>query len=217
MKVKDRMSVDVLTVNLETYVSEASELMKENKVRRVPVMDEEKLVGIVTENDLYRVSPSTATTLSKNELNYLLAKLKIRDILPKNQQVVTVHAEDFIEVAARLMREHTISGLPVMEDGLLVGIITESDIFNALIDILGVKKKHTRIDIRTTERLGAMAEMTGIFARNQANILNTVVFYDQSQEDYKVIFRLEGEVQAALAELKSKYHVVSVVEMEPCK
>ena len=217
MRVKDRMTTNVLTVNLETSVNETSELMKQKKVRRVPVMQADQLVGIVTETDLYRAAPSSATTLSRNELNYLLAKLKIQDILEKGRTVITVQPDDFIEVAARLMREHTISGLPVLDQGKLVGIITETDIFDAFIDILGVKKQHTRVDIFVSEQIGGLAEVAGIVAQHQANILNSVVFFDQHRNEYKIILRLEGEAQAAIEALSGQYEIDLVTEMEAAK
>lgn len=108
MKVKDRMSGNVRTVQLESSLTDAFRIMKESNIRRLPVMDDTKLVGIVTLSDLNRASPSSATSLSMHELNYLLAKIKIKDILPKKMKLLTVSSESFIETAARIMRQHTV-------------------------------------------------------------------------------------------------------------
>lgn len=192
MKVKNRMSENPLTVTLDTSIHEAMNLMKTNNIRRLPVVEKNKVVGIVTIVDLNQASPSSATTLSKHELKYLLAKTKIKDILPKNQKVITISPENYIETAARIMRENKISGLPVVDDkGSLVGIITETDIFDALIDILGVTRVHSRIDFYTADRPGTVAEITTMIAEKGKNIVNTVAFYDKKKDMYKMVIRLE--------------------------
>ena len=119
MKVKDMMSTDVLTINLDTNINEAFRIMKEKKVRRLPVMDRGKLVGIITLSDLNRAAPSAATSLSIHELNYLLARTKVKDIFPPTAK--RHRFPETIETAAKLM-QHRISSLPVMDGEKLVGI-----------------------------------------------------------------------------------------------
>ncbi|HPF43609.1 MAG TPA: CBS and ACT domain-containing protein [Syntrophomonadaceae bacterium] len=213
MKVKDRMTTGVKTVQLETSVAEAFRMMKDNNIRRLPVLEKDKLVGIITLTDLNQASPSTATTLSIHELNYLLAKTKIKDILPKKQNVFTVSPENYIETAAKIMRQNKISGLPVIENGKLVGIVTETDIFDALIDILGVKKAHSRIDLYVRERPGTLAEITSMIAENGINILNTVVYYEDKKDRYKIILRLESlENDELIKKFAAKgYEIESVI------
>lgn len=213
MKVKDRMTVGVKTVHLDTSITEAFRLMKENNVRRLPVVQEGNVIGIVTLTDLNQASPSSATSLSIHELNYLLAKTKIKDILPKKQTVITVNSNNYIETAAKIMRQNRISGLPVVDNGELVGIITETDIFDALIDILGVNEPHSRIDLYMANGPGSLAEVTGIIARRNINIINTVVYYEEKKFRYKTIIRVEelncGEL---IEELKSHgYEVESII------
>lgn len=206
MKVKNRMSENPRTVNLDSSVHEAMALMKANNIRRLPVVDKNKVVGIVTMSDLNQASPSSATTLSKHELKYLLAKTKIKDILPKNQKVITINPENYIETAARIMRENKISGLPVIDDkGKLVGVITETDIFDALIDVLGVTRVHSRIDFYTADRPGTVAEITTMIAEKGKNIVNTVAFYDKKKDMYKMVIRLEElDCQDVVDELKAR-------------
>jgi len=192
MKVKNRMTVNPLTVTLDTSIHEAMSMMKNNNIRRLPVVDNGKVVGMVTIADLNQASPSSATTLSKHELKYLLAKTKIKDILPKNQKVISIGPENYIETAARIMRENKVSGLPVIDDnGQLVGIITETDLFDALIDVLGVTKVHSRIDFYTADRPGTVAEITTMIAEKGKNIVNLVAFYDKKRDMYKMVIRLE--------------------------
>lgn len=213
MKVRERMSENVRTVGLDTNINEAFSLMKENNIRRLPVVEKGKVVGIITLSDLNQAAPSSATTLSIHELNYLLAKTKIKDILPKKQQLITISPDNYIETAAKTMRIHRISALPVLENNKLVGIVTETDIFDAFIDILGVKKTHSRIDLYTADRPGTVAAITGLIASKGKNIINTVVYFDEKRGKYKMIVRIEElDCEAVVDELKKNgYEVESVI------
>lgn len=131
--VKDWMSTSVITATPHVRISEAHQLMKDAKVRRLPVIDEKgRLVGIVTIGDVREASPSDATTLSIWELNYLWAQLTVDRIMTRN--VMTVTPETPILDVAETMLTHKVSGLPVVdEQGRLLGIVTESDIFRMLV------------------------------------------------------------------------------------
>ncbi len=131
--VRDWMSSPPITINLEATLPEACELLREHKIRRLPVVDDEgNLVGIVTRGDLRGAQPSEATTLSIWELNYLLAKLKIKEIMTPDP--ITIREDATIEDAAQLMIDYKVSGLPVVNaQGELVGMITESDIFRMVV------------------------------------------------------------------------------------
>lgn len=129
--VRDWMTANPITVNPGTSVPEANTLMKQGRIRRLPVVDNGKLVGIVTIGDVREASPSDATSLSIYELNYLIAQLKVEKIMTK--EPLTVAPEATIHDAAKLMLDHKIGGLLVVEKGRLVGIITESDIFRVLV------------------------------------------------------------------------------------
>ena len=190
MKVRERMSRDLAIVTPDTSIAAAFQLMQDRRVRRLPVMSKNKLVGIVTKKDKNKVSPSSATSQSIFELNYLLVKTKIKDILPKNMKVITIEADANIERAAVLMREHQIGGIPVLEDGNLVGIITETNIFDAFIDILGVSRPGTRKDMEVDERVGAVAAVTGIIAQHGISIEN-IVLVEKELGLYDLILRLD--------------------------
>ncbi|HZJ84807.1 MAG TPA: CBS and ACT domain-containing protein [Syntrophomonadaceae bacterium] len=213
MKVKDRMTTRVITVDMETNINEAFRLMKENDIRRLPVFEKGKLKGIITLTDLNQASPSSATSLSIHELNYLLAKTKIKDIVPKKQKVLTVSPDTYIETAAKIMLQNTVSGLPVLDNDKLVGIITETDLFASLIDILGVNKPHTRIDLFAEDRPGVLADITGLVAKQGVNILNAVVFFDKKANRHKVILRIEDlKYEEIVKEFKNKgYDIESVI------
>lgn len=130
--VRDWMTPRVVTVNVDTPLTDAARLMETKMIRRLPVMENGRLVGIVTYGDIREARPSAATSLSIWELNYLLAKLKIAEIMTPD--VITISQEATIGEAAKLMLDHQISGLPVVDyQGDLVGIITESDIFRLVV------------------------------------------------------------------------------------
>lgn len=212
MRVKDRMNSNVKTVELDSGINNAFGIMKENNIRRLPVMEQGKVVGIVTLSDLNRAAPSLATSLSIYELNYLLARITIREVLPKGQKLLTVESDTYIESAARLMRDNKVSGLPVVDNGKLVGIITETDLFDALIDILGVHNAHTRIDFIVKDRPGPIAEVTGLIAARGVNITNIVAYFDEKRGQYKVILRMEElDCQPIIDEMTAKgYEIESV-------
>ncbi len=131
--VRDWMTANPVTISPQTSLADAHRLMKQKKVRRLPVVEDGKLVGIVALSDILEAEPSQATTLSIYELNYLLAELKVEKIMKR--PVITVTPDTTIREAANLMLTHKIGGLPVMEGGRLVGIITESDIFRMIVRV----------------------------------------------------------------------------------
>ncbi|MDH5507019.1 MAG: CBS domain-containing protein [Anaerolineae bacterium] len=133
-KVQDWMSTNPHTITAEATIPEAHDVMKKNKVRRLPVLKNGKLIGIVTRGDVREAGPSDATSLSIYELNYLLAKLTIESIMTPSPIVVS--PDTSLHDAARLMLDNKIGGLPVVEGEKLVGIITESDVFRALMEII---------------------------------------------------------------------------------
>jgi len=195
------MTPNPITVSKKTTIAEALELIKDNKIRRLPVVDRGKLIGIVTDRDLSQVSPSPATTLSVFELNYLLAKTTIGDILPRNQKVVTVSPDDYLEKAALLMRENAVGGIPVMEQGQLVGIITESDIFDAFIEIMGVRQPGLRIHLEVENRVGVLAEISQIMKDLGVNITHTV--YSPDGDKGNLLLKLDTfEEEMVLKALK---------------
>ncbi len=131
--VKDWMTSDVLTARPKDLMIDAHKQMRERKIRRLPIVDDRgRLVGIVTRSDVRQAQPSDATTLTVWELNYLLAKLQLKDIM--SREVVSVRPEDTIKTAAARLHDRQIGALPVVDEkNRVVGIITESDIFRVLI------------------------------------------------------------------------------------
>ncbi|HHX51686.1 MAG TPA: CBS domain-containing protein [Clostridia bacterium] len=180
MLVRNYMTPDPVTITRQTTIAEALDLMRRHNVRRLPVMDRDKLVGIVTDRDLSEISPSPATSLSIFELNYLLAKTKIGDFIPKKQRIYTIEAGAYVEEAALLMREHKVGALPVMEDNRLMGIITETNIFDAFINIMGLKDPGSRITLEAEDKPGVLAEITQVIRDEGVNISRVAVFRNDS-------------------------------------
>lgn len=209
MYVRNRMTTNPYTVTPDTTVADAMELMRTKQIRRVPVVKNGKLVGIITERKLLEVSPSPATSLSVFEINYLLSKTKIDSVMSKN--VVYVSSGTLLEEAALLMREHDIGGLPVVDDGKLVGIITETDIFDSFIEIMGFKDHGVRIAVQIEEdKPGVLAKVAGIIAGFDVNINHLAVFRDE------LVIRLNtiniGGILEALGD--NGFKVISVLKNE---
>jgi acetoin utilization protein AcuB len=178
MYIRNYMTSNPYTVSQDATIADAMELMRTKKIGRVPVVKNGKLVGIITKGKLLEVSPSPATTLSIFEINYLLSKTKVESIMTKD--VVTVAPGDLLEEAAVKMREFDISGLPVVEGGKLVGIITETDVFDAFIEIMGFKDQGSRISVDIEEdKPGILAKVAGIIAGFDINISHLVLFRNE--------------------------------------
>jgi len=170
MLVGNRMTQRPITVTEDASLDQALELMHSENVRRLPVLDKSgHLVGIVSELDLLKASPSPATSLSMYELPYLLSKIKMRDIMTKD--VVTVTEDTPLEEAALVMAENKIGGLPVMRGDKLVGIITETDLFKIFLEVLGARVEGARISLLIPEEKGMLAKIAGKVAEMGGNFV----------------------------------------------
>lgn len=156
MLIKDVMTKNPITVDPKATILEATDLMKKNNIKKLPVLDKSgALVGIITENDLQKAAPSEATTLDMYELTYLLSKLKVEKTMTKN--VKTVSANETVEEAARIMADGDFGCLPVMKDNLLVGIITDSDLFRMFIEMFSARTHGVRAIIKMSDELGSLS------------------------------------------------------------
>lgn len=174
MFVNTRMTANPFTVTTENSVPEALAIMTAHKVRHLPVLRDGVVVGVVSGNDIAAAGPSRATTFSAGEVNYLLAKLKVSKIMTRNP--VTITSDSLLEEAAVLMRDNKIEMLPVVDDGKLVGVITESAILDSFIEILGFRDHGTRLTIEAKDAPGVLSKLTGITARHGANISHLAVY-----------------------------------------
>lgn len=189
MLVSEWMTVEPRTVTPDTPVMEAMQYLRDGGYRRLPVTRNGALVGIVTDRDLKEATPSKATTLSVYELNYLLSKLQVKDVM-KNP-VITVRAEDPIEQAALLMEEHRVSGLPVLTDGALVGILTITDLMRALVSFLALREGGTRVTIDMPDEPGILARVAQ--AGPPSNIAAAVTTGIKPGKRRRMVLRVTGD------------------------
>lgn len=198
MFVEQRMTANPITITSMTTIADASEIMRANKFRRLPVVDGGKLVGLVTDRDLRAVSPSPATTLSIFELNYLLAKMKIKDIMQKN--VITIEAHATVEEAAILLYNHRIGGLVVVDEyGGVTGVITETDIFKCFVDVMGLIEGKTRLTIDMSDKIGILHEISAVFLELNINI-SSMVTYTLADGKKEMVIRADITDTTQLAE-----------------
>lgn len=198
MLIKERMSKPVITITPDTSVQEALRIMRENKIRRLPVMEGKKLVGIVTERDLLYASPSPATTLSIQEMHYMLSKLKVREIM--KYPVITIDENAPLEEAARIMADNKIGGLPVTRDGELVGIITESDLFKVFTEMMAAREEGIRITLLVPEKKGVLASITKAIASKGGNIVSLGQFWGEDLTTRTLTIKVSGITREALEE-----------------
>jgi acetoin utilization protein AcuB len=202
MLVHERMTKHVLTVHPNTPVEEALRRMRAEKVRRFPVVDNSgSLVGLVSERDLLYAAPSSATSLSVYELHYLYSRIQVDQVMTRD--AVTVGRDDPIEEAARLMVDHRVGGLPVMHEGDLVGMITETDIFKAFMEMLGARDPGVRVTVRCKDKRGELAALTTAVARLGGNIISVGTFWGQDATSALVTLKVSGvDEDTLLAEIK---------------
>ncbi len=183
MLVRDWMTREPLVVSPKTSIEEAIRTMRENRVRHLPVVRKDDiLAGLVSQTDLLQASPSPATSLSVWEINFLLAKLQVRDAM--TTEVVVVEEECPLEEAALVMAEHKIGCLPVVHGRRLVGIITETDLFNIFTEQLGARQTGVRLTLLVEDRKGELARLAGRIAEAGGNIirLTTLPADDSAQQ-----------------------------------
>jgi len=190
MLVGDRMSHPVITIPPDMPVVDALNLMRVEHVRRTPVVDNGKLVGIVSDKDLLNASPSAATTLSQWEINYLLSKLEVKDVMTRD--VITVTTDTPIEEAARIMADNKIGGLPVLRDGKLVGIITETDLFKVLLEMMGARVPGVRVSILVPNVKGELAQLTKAISDAGGNIISLGTFAGDDASTALITIKLTG-------------------------
>ncbi len=209
MYVHERMTRRPTVVLPDYSVAKAYQLMKENRFSQLPVVDEDnKLIGLVTEKLLAEINPSSATSLSVYEINYLLSKTKVNDIMKTG--VFKIDKNALLEDAALVMKENRISSLPVTDGEYLVGIITRTDIFRAFIDIMGVKSKGTRVVITADDKTGVFAEITQIFASYGIDIRNISNFNENGKLEMVVKVR-SYDVGKAIEDIKAKGYTIKAV------
>jgi len=206
------MKRDPVTVGPDASFYEAENLIRSSGIRHLPVVDKQKkLLGLVTDGDIREAGPSDASTLSIREMHYLLGKLQVSGFMTPIDKLITVKPDSIVERAAQLMYEHKIGCLPVVEDNKLVGIITETDMLELLVDIVGLNVKGTRVTIAIPDEPGQMFGILQIINKYNVNIISIVSPTYSVEGRRLAVIRLKTQnVEPILSDLRElNYEVVS--------
>ncbi|EHJ56935.1 hypothetical protein HMPREF9318_02057 [Streptococcus urinalis FB127-CNA-2] len=216
MAVKDFMTKKVVYVSPETSVAHAADIMRDQGLRRLPVVENDHLVGLVTEGTMADATPSKATRLSIYEMNYLLNKTKIRNIMIR--EVITISPYARLEDAIYKMMKHKVGVLPVVENDQVYGIITDRDVFKVFLQVSGYGEEGTRVIVETEDTIGVLAKVADIISKENVNIYRTVV---ATRKTGKVVIeiQLDGKVEPKQLreKLEQEHILVESIEQTEAK
>lgn len=210
-KVKDYMTKDVICTEKDATISEVLEIMKEHNIHRLPVVENQKLIGLITEG-MIATSHSAATSLSIYELNYLLSKTTVNTVMIKN--VISMNEDELMESCAETMRTHDIGCVPIVDnENNVVGIVTQNDVFGCFLSVLGWKDKGVRITIAVKDEMGAIGKLSDIFVEQKVNISHIGV-YSFKDCVANMVVRCDAQDSNALKQaLEAKgYQVLEIYE-----
>jgi len=204
MKVKDFMKTDVISIETKTSIMEAQNIMRKKNIKRLPVMNKGKLIGLVTKHMLLEAFPSSATSLSVFELNYLLSEMTVDEIMVKDP--ITISPDYPVEAAIWLGKKHSVAAFPVVEDGKVIGMITEHDIAGVLSEVLGLENEGARITVKGLgNKLGELKEIIGILDDHETPLLSIITIPRKEKGDWIIVLRvLSSEAEGILKDLEQK-------------
>lgn len=207
MIVKSVMTKNPICILPDASVTDAKALMNKHKVSKLPVVDKDrKLVGILTKNDLSKAGPSDATTLDMFEIGYLLSKLTVSKIM--NKKVITVTENEVVEECARIMVDNQIGCIPVMSDCVIVGIITESDLFHLFTDMFGARQSGVRVTLKLDDRPGMISALANEIADKKGNVISMVTRECPEKGKRKLTVKISDLSLSQVEEILSKVGVV---------
>ena len=210
MAVKDFMTRKVVYISPDTTIAHAADMMREQKLHRLPVIENDQLVGLVTEGTIAEASPSKATSLSIYEMNYLLNKTKVGDVMIRD--VVTISQFASLEDATYLMLKNKIGILPVVDNEQLYGVITDRDIFKAFLEVSGYGEEGVRLRFVTENKVGVLEQIIRLLVEENLNISNTV---NIPRKDGKVVIevQLAGDIDMEILKKKFEEHAIELSEI----
>lgn len=203
MFVSERMSHPVISVSPETPIHDVLAMFKKEHIRRAPVIQDGKLVGIVSESDLLNASPSPVSSLSVWEMNYLISKVTIKQVM--NKKVKTIDVNTPIEEAARIMADNKFGGMPVLRNGKVVGMITETDLFKTFLELMGARTKALRVTAEIHDVAGTLAKVTKAIADSGGNILSFGQFSGHDPSTKILTFKVTGIKKADIKTVLGKH------------
>lgn len=198
MLVKERMSKPVISVPPEMPILDALNMLQRERIRRAPVIKEGRMVGIVSIKDLLNAAPSDATSLSVWEMNYLVSKIKVKDVMTRDVMIVDENTP--IEEAARIMADNKVGGLPVMRDGRVVGLITETDLFKILLEFMGAREDGLRVTAVVPDQLGKLAALTEAIAEAGGSFISFGQYSGDDTTTRTVVFKVTGIDEKSIRE-----------------
>ncbi len=190
MFVGERMSHPVISVTPDVPIHDALVMFKKEHIRRAPVMKDGKLVGIVSERDLLNASPSPVTSLSVWEMNYLMSKVTVKQVMSK--KVKTIDIDTPIEEAARIMADSKFGGMPVVRSGQVVGMITETDLFKTFLELMGARTKGIRVTAEIDDAPGSLAKVTKAIADAGGDFISFGQFSGNDTSSKILTFKVHG-------------------------
>ncbi|MBI9096150.1 MAG: CBS domain-containing protein [Sphaerochaeta sp.] len=200
MIIERRMTRNPVTATPDMSISEASTLMKQEKVHRLPVLDKDKkLVGLITEKDILYASPSPASSLSIHEMAYLLSKLTVKKLMSKN--VVTITKDTTVEEAARMMVDQDLSCLPVLEGDKLIGIVSKSDMFKILLELFGARHFGIRVSFIVEDKPGTIAKISQALSEQNIDIITFGTFMGTDPTNAICTIKVQGSSISKVVEI----------------
>lgn len=214
MLIKDWMAKDVLTVDENTSLMRATRIMKENNIRKLPVVSHGKLIGIITDRDVKDASPSKTTSLDIHELYYLLSEMKVKEVMSGTP--ITMSGTDSLEMAAMILLENKISGIPVVDgSGHLCGLLSETDVLKGFIHATGIKDGAIQYVFELPDKAGSVTEVVKSIRDNDAGIISILTSYEDAEEGSKqVAIRVMLNDEDHAAELSKVLHEKFKVVLE---
>jgi acetoin utilization protein AcuB len=214
MFVASRMTSPVVTIGPKTSLDEALSLMTKEHVRRLPVVDDTgKLIGIITELELMKASPSGATSLSVWEIKSLLSSYPIEKIMTRD--VVTVTEDIPLEEAARIMADKRVGGIPVVRGSSVIGMITETDIFKAFLEVLGAREAGLRLTVEIDKTPGVLATIAKMIFDMGGNILSLGSFMGENPKTAQLVLKIDGVKEDVLVKAIEPY-CTKIVDVRSC-
>ncbi len=187
MLVKNWMSKNVITIGADNSMQDATAILKQHRIRILPVVKKDKLVGVITDRDLKRASASDATSLEIHELLYLLMKIKIKDIMTKNP--IAVPWDWTVEETAELLLNNKISGAPVVDEKeLVVGVITQTDLFRVLISLTGINAGGIQFSFKTEDKPGTIKELADVIREFGGQMVSILSSYENVPEGFRMVY-----------------------------
>ena len=213
MFVKHRMTPDPICGHPKMSVTEAQEIMKAKGFRHLPILDDSNnLVGLITFRSLLTALPSDVSNFSRFEISYTLSKIKVHTVMVKD--IITIEPETPIEIAARIMADERIGCLPVIEDGKLVGIITDNDLFNVMVTLLGARNPGLRLTVLQPDQTGAIARLTSAIANEGGYLSMYVGYYPPNIPDHWIsVCKVQNIEEERLAEVINNLENASILNI----